>query len=372
MEITTEKVEQLQKSLDEIQKRSARVSVIEDRLDRIETAANRPHFGPMGSGHAAGAEAKAFEALARHGDDSEIKALSVGSEPDGGYLVVADLRDRIIQRVFDTSPVRQRAAIMETDSDAIELLVDKTEAGAAWAAELESRSETDTPEWAVQRIPVQEIYAMPASSQKLLDDARLDVAEWLVDKVGRRFARKQNAAFVNGDGVIEPRGFNTYPVTNLANRAWGSIAAVYTGSDGAFPGTDPADVLFDAVGDLQPEYRAGAAWAMNRTTYAAVRKLKDRDGQYLLQRGIAGGAPDMLLGHPVTIFDDLGDYTTTDERAIYLADWSQFYTVVDRVGISVLRDPYSSKPKVLFYTRARVGGDVVNTDAARTIIFGSA
>ena len=370
MDVSTEQVERLQKTLDSINDRSSKhVAELRDRLDRLETAGARP---PFDTRQTAGAETKAFETLARYGDESEIKAMAVSSDPDGGYLVEGDLRDRIIRKVFDSSPVRRRAAVMETESDAIEMLVDKDEAGAAWVGETSGRPETTTPQWATQRIPVHEIYSMPAATQKLLEDARLDVAEWLVDKVGRRFARKQNAAFVNGSGVTEPRGFTTYANTTLANREWGKVAAVYTGADGDFPATDEADVLFEAAADLQAEYRINAAWAMSRATWSKIRRLKDNEGNYLLQRGLMAGSPDMLLGYPVEIFEDLDDYTTTDAQAIWLADWSQFYTIVDRIGIAILRDPYTSKPYVKFYTRARTGGDVVNTDAARTIVFGSA
>ena len=300
----------------------------------------------------------------------EFKALSVGSDPDGGYVVHPDMSGQVVQRIFETSPMRAYASVQVISTDALEGLFDLDEADAGWVAETETRPETSTPQLKVWRIPVHEIFAQPAATQKLLDDAEINMEAWLAGKVADRFARKENAAFVSGNGIDKPRGFLTYANgTTLP----GTIEQVKTGADGAFVAApNGGDVLYDAIYALKAPYRANATWFMNRTTVKMVRKLKDGDGAYHWQPGLAAGQPATLAGYPIASFEDMPSGTTTNALAIAFGDMRATYQIVDRIGIRVLRDPYTAKPYVRFYTTKRVGGDVVNFEALKLIRFDNA
>lgn len=312
-----------------------------------------------------------FDGYLRKGDihltPDQMKALSVGSDPDGGYVVDPDTSGRIVQKVFETSPMRQVASVQVIGTDALEGMFDLNEAGAEWVGETQTRSETDTPQIGRWRIPVHELSAKPHATQKLLDDASINMEAWLAAKVADKFARTENAAFVSGDGVGKPRGFLTYADgTTLP----GTIERVVSGANGAFKAApDGGDALIDVVYKLKSAYRTGARWAMNSTTFAAARKLKDSDGAYIWQPGIAAGEPAGLLGFPVMEFQDMPAHTDTGALAVAFANWAEAYQIVDRQGVRVLRDPYSSKPYVMFYTTKRTGGDVVNFEAIKLVEF---
>jgi len=296
--------------------------------------------------------------------DAERKALSVGGDANGGFVVNPDMSGRVVQKVFETSPMRAYASVQVISTDALEGLFDLNEAGFGWVEETGARAETSTPDLGKYRIPVHEMFAKPTATQKLLDDAELDMEAWLAGKVADRFARAENAAFVNGDGVSKPRGFLTYDAgTTLP----GQIQQRNSGASGAFPSAaGGGDVLIDALYDLKAPYKANATWAMSRATSKLVRKLKDTTGDYLWTPGIAAGQPATLLGYPVASFEDMPD-PAAGSLSVAVADWAQAYQIVDRIGIRTLRDPYSSKPYIEFYSTKRVGGDVVNFEAIKLI-----
>jgi HK97 family phage major capsid protein len=299
----------------------------------------------------------------------ELKALSVGSDPDGGYVVNPDLSGRIVAKVFETSPLRAYASVQVISTDALEGLFDLNEAASGWVGETEARAETGTPALGKWRIPTHELYAKPTATQKLLDDGEIDMEAWLATKVAEKFARDEATAFVSGNGVGKPRGFLDYASgTTLP----GTIERFKSGVNGGFAtdGTG-SDVLISALYGLKAPYRANAVWAMNRSTTAAVRKIKDSDGAYIWQAGLAAGQPATLLGYPVASFEDM-PALATGSLSIAVADWRETYQIVDRIGIRTLRDPFSAKPYVEFYTTKRVGGDVVNFEAIKLVSFETA
>ena len=315
----------------------------------------------------------AQNAYLRKGDQlltpDEAKALSVGSDPDGGYVVDPDTSGRIIKKIFETSPVRQYASVQVISTDALEGLRDLDETTFGWVGETSSRVETSTPQLEKWRIAVHEMFAEPRATQKLVDDMAIDLEGWLADKVADKFARAENTAFVNGTGVDQPRGFLTYPAGTTNP---GQVLQKTTGADGAF-GADPdgGDALINMIHALKSQYRNNGVFAMNRTTLGAVRLLKDSQGRMLWQPSLAAGMPSTLLGYPLASFEDMPDYTTTDAQAIIFADFAEFYQIVDRLGIRTLRDPYTAKPYIKYYSTKRVGGDVANFEAAVTLKFGS-
>ena len=314
----------------------------------------------------------AFDTFLRKGEEvmgpDERKALSVGTDPDGGYVVNPDLSGRIVMKVFESSPMRAYASVQVISSDALEGLFDLNEASSGWVGETDSRAETNTPQLGKWRIPAHELYAKPKATQKLLDDASINMEAWLASKVAEKFARDEANAFVVGNGVNKPRGFLTY---SSGTTLPGTIERFDTGVNGAFAAApNGGDVLINALYGLKQQYRANATWFMNRATLKLTRKLKDSDGAYLWSPGIAAGQPASLLGYPVASFEDMPD-PATDSLSIAVGDMREAYQIVDRIGIRTLRDPYSAKPYVEFYTTKRVGGDVVNFEAIKLVKLGS-
>jgi HK97 family phage major capsid protein len=314
----------------------------------------------------------AFDTFIRRGEEvmgpDERKALSVGTDPDGGYVVNPDLSGRIVLRVFETSPMRAYASVQVISSDALEGLFDLNEASSGWVGETDSRAETSTPQPGKWRIPVHEVYAKPKATQKLLDDASINMEAWLAAKVSEKFARDEANAFVVGNGVNKPRGFLTYSAgTTLP----GQIEQFPTGASGALAAApDGGDALINALYGLKQQYRANATWFMNRATTRLVRRAKDSDGAYIWSPGIQAGQPATLLGYPVAAFEDMPDPASAS-LSIAVGDMREAYQIVDRLGIRTLRDPYSAKPYVEFYTTKRVGGDVVNFEAIKIVRLGS-
>jgi HK97 family phage major capsid protein len=314
----------------------------------------------------------AFDTFVRRGEEvmgvDERKALSVGSDPDGGYVVYPDLSGRIVTKVFETSPMRAYASVQVISSDALEGLFDLNEASSGWVGETDSRAETNTPQLGKWRIPVFELYAKPKATQKLLDDASINMEAWLASKVAEKFSRDEANAFVTGNGVNKPRGILTY---SSGTTLPGTIEQFPSGVNGALAATpDGGDVLINALYGLKQQYRANATWFMNRASTRLVRKAKDSNGSYIWVPGIAAGQPASLLGYPVAAFEDMPD-PATNSLSIAVGDMREAYQIVDRLGIRTLRDPYSAKPYVEFYTTKRVGGDVVNFEAIKLIKLGS-
>lgn len=307
--------------------------------------------------------------------DLDIKALTIGGDPQGGYYVPPADSDRIIARIFETSPLRAVANVMTIGSDRVSLPLDRQEAATGWVGETEARGETATPELGEITIPVHEQFANPKVSQNLLDDGKFDVANWIQAKVADKLARTENAAFVSGDGVKQPRGFLDYKSTastaNDDSRAFGVLQYQFTGAAGAFVAApNGGDVLVSTVFKLKADYRQNAAWVMNRATLGEVRKLKDSNGQYLWVPNFQDLQATSLLGFPITEAEDMEDIGT-DSFSIAFGSFNAGYQIVDRQGVRVLVDPFTDKPFVRYYTTKRVGGDVVDSDAIKLVKFGT-
>ncbi len=336
------------------------------RLDRIETAYSRPAYETSLSADSQmphqSEYRKAFCNYLRKGLDAGLeafqsKALSIGSDPDGGYMVAPSISSKIVEAIYETSPMRQLASVEIISSDSLELLDDHDQAAAGWTAETASVSDTATPQIAKRSIPVHQLYAQPKATQKLIDDAAVDIEAWLAAKVADIFARKENTAFVSGNGVGQPRGILTY----ASGTAWGKIEQVNSGTSAQVT----ADGLIKVYYALKDAYARRASFLMNRSVVQAVRLLKEATtNQYLWQPGLAAGAPDTLLGVPLFMAVDM-PVAAANSLSVAVADFQSAYQIVDRTGIQVLRDPFTDKPFVKFYTTKRVGGDVVNFDAIK-------
>lgn len=364
--VTREKVERINQALDRQKK------MVED----MHLAAQRPELGGEGRGPqplAAREHKSSWETYMRRGEAGtlrtlEEKALSAQSDPDGGYLVPQET-ERVIDRVVaEISPIRAIAGIRQIGSSTYKKPFTVAGPQTGWVGESEARPETAAPSLAELEFPVMELYAMPAATGALLDDAAINIDQWLAEEVQSVFAEQEGAAFVMGDGVRKPRGFLSYEKVANDDWSWGKIGTVSTGAAGAFPASDPSDVLIDLVYALKSGYRAGAHFVMNRQTQAAIRKFKDADGNYIWQPGLAAGQPPRLMNFPVAEAEHMPDIAP-DATPIAFGDFRRGYLIVDRLGVRVLRDPYSAKPYVLFYTTKRVGGGVQNFEAIKLLQF---
>lgn len=304
----------------------------------------------------------------------EVKTLSVGSDPDGGYLVTPDTGGRIVTRVYETSEMRQIASSMMISSDKLEGIEDLGEAGAGYAGEASQGSDTTTPQIGKWSIPVWIIDSEPKATQSILDDASVDVEAWLSGKVADKFARFENAEFVAGATKI--RGITSYTTAadSGSGVTWGQVGHVVTGTSGAFGSTvaTQADKLIDLMGLLKNPYLANARWVTRRSVLTAIRKFKigATTDQYVWSPGLGVGIPETILGYPVSRMEDM-PALGADSLSLAFGDFRAAYQIVDRVGIRVLRDPFTAKPFVKFYTTKRTGGGVVNFEAYKLLKFGT-
>ena len=357
--------------LDEIERRSAD-PLTEEKVTRLEAAlseqksaldavAARQARPALSEAPSEGASA--FETYMRSGmqpglQSSEQKGMSAGTGADGGYLAPAETETMLTSGMATVSPFRAICTVRQITANAYRKPVATGAFAAGWTAETGARSETQAPQLAALDFPTMELFAMPATTQTLLDDAVVDVGAWIAEEVQAEFAAQESAAFVGGDGVTQPSGFLTAPQTDEASRGFGQIGTVTGGIDG--------DSLIDLVYSAKQTYRANGRFVMNRQTASQVRKLKDADGNYLWSPGIAAGQPATLMGYAVTESEDMPD-AGAGATPIAFGDFRRGYLIVDRQGLQVLRDPFSAKPYVLFYTTKRVGGGVQDFDAIKLL-----
>ena len=284
------------------------------------------------------------------------KALSVGIDPDGGYTVTPMMSNRIITRLFEADPIRQMAANETITTLELEWLVDWDQAGAGWEAETVAGAETTTPQFYKKRIPVHVMYAKPQASQTLLEDSGINIEQWLANHVAMRFSRIEGASFVVGSGVGTPRGFLTYP--NGTN--YGQVQRTNMQAAAALT----ADGFIAVKYSMIEQFLGRGIWVMNRTTVRDAMYLKDGEGRYIWKPGFQDDSTASILGSPVRMSTSM-PAVAAGALAVAFADWAEAYMVVDRLGITIQRDPYTQKPMIEFYTRKRVGGDVVNYQAIK-------
>lgn len=354
------------------------INRLQDDVTNVKTVLRRPALGNATASISAGdaAHKQAFLKYVQKGYDTDLasfetKAMSVINNAEGGFMVPPELSDRIITRQFDTTPMRQIATVMSISSEAVEMLRDTNEPQAQWISEIGVPTDTNDALLGRIRIPVHELYAQPKATQKLLDDAFINVEEWLINKVSAKFARAENNAFIVGDGIGMPRGFTTYSAQAVddSSRSWGVLQYVATGAAGAFASSSPADVLFDLVHKLRVGYHPKATWIMPRAVADMIRKFKENTTQaYIWQPGLQQGQPSTLLGFPVTLGEDM-PAVANGSYSLAFGNFEEGYTIVDRIGMRILRDPYTGAPFIKFRCTKRTGGDVVNFEAIKLLSF---
>jgi HK97 family phage major capsid protein len=352
----------------------ASLNLHQQRLDEISLKGARPALEGRGVKDAASREHKsAFDDYVRSGEVAglralEMKAMSVGSNPDGGYLVPPELETEIGQRLANISPIRGLASVRVISSSVYKKPFMTAGPATGWVGETDPRSQTASAVLDALSFPAMELYAMPAATSTLLEDTAVNLDQWLAGEVDQVFAEQEGTAFVSGDGVNKPKGFLGVPTVANGSWAWGSIGYIATGAAGAFPASNPSDVLVDLIYALRAGYRQNATFVMNRKTQSTVRKFKDSTGNYLWQPPAVPGGKSNLIGFPLADTEDMPD-VAANSLSIAFGDFKRGYLIVDRHGVRVLRDPYSAKPYVLFYTTKRVGGGVQDFDAIKLLKF---
>ena len=370
------KADALEASFEAIERADEEVAALRDevaalraRLDAEAVAHARPALsGAKGEG------SPFVERYLRKGLEAgvELKAASGASDGAGGYALPEEIDERIERTLASISPIRAIANVVKVGSAGYRKLVTSGGTPSGWAAETGARAETATPGFHEIAPPFGDLYANPAASQAMLDDAAFDVEAWLADEIAAEFARAEGAAFVSGNGVNRPKGFLAAPTSDAADdsRPFGTLQYIETGVAGGFPAADPEDVLIDLVQALRPPYRQGAVFVMNSATATRIRKFKTGDGAFLWQPGLAAGRPDTLLGHPVIEAEDMPDIAE-DALAIAFGNFRAGYLIAERGETRILRDPFTNKPFVHFYATRRVGGQVMNSEAIKLLKFGA-
>ena len=363
--ITAEKVDRINRARDTKQR----------TIDELNLKSARPQLGLSGAPKSALQlqHKAAFDAYVRKGESSglaalEEKALSVGSGPDGGYLVPDETERAVMLALRAISPIRSIASVQQVSGSVYKKAFSPTEFATGWVGESAARPQTTAAALAEMVFPTMELYAQPAATNTLLDDSIVNIDQWIAEEVRIAFADQEGIAFVTGDGVNKPKGFVSYPVAPNATQSWGSLGYVATGTAGALPAANPSDKLIDLVYALKAPLRANAKWVMNRNTIGVLRKLKDLEGDYLWQPAVAAGDPSTLMGYPLIEAEAMPDIAA-GSLPIAFGDFARGYLIVDRVGLRVLRDPFSAKPYVLFYTTKRVGGGVQDFNAIKLMKF---
>lgn len=340
----------------------ASVAELQAELDRIN-ARMAAQAVPGGGLQRPVRDADYSQAFLAHVRRGEVQAsLTKGTSAEGGFLAPVEWDRTITDKLRLISPMRQLARAISISGPGFTKLFNLLGTASGWVAETAARPTTASPTFGQMSYTPMELYANPNATQQMLDDAEIDLETWLAGEVETEFSQKEGLAFVSGTGAGVPPGILTY-VTGGANAAvhpYGAILLVASGLAAAIS----ADNFIDLVYALPQAFQANAKWAMNRNTLAIVRKFKDADGNYLWQPSYVAGQPSTLLGYPVVEVPDMPNVAANAVPVLF-GDFERTYLIVDRIGTRVLRDPFTNKPYVQFYTTKRVGGGLLNPEPMR-------
>lgn len=306
---------------------------------------------------------KAFIGLTDEQKEYQRKALIAGVNPQGGYWLRPELASKLITRVFETSPIRSVATVVNTSANSIEMVIDDNQiTSGGWVGETGTRSETATPNIGTLTITAHEQYAEPRITQTMMDDAGFDIEAWLVQKITSKLTRDENTAFVTGSGAQRPKGMGSYTAwTTNGTYERDKVEQIASGASGAFT----SNGIIDLQNSLPEEYQPNAKWLTKRANWTDILQLKAGDGHYLVNpRIMAEGADKVLFGNPVLFANDVAA-VASNALALYYGDYREGYVVVDRFGYRVVRDELTAKPYIKLYTTKRTGGAVMNYDAIK-------
>lgn len=360
----------LEERLAKIDKNLSLIDNLKAQLDAIELKGSRP--GRTSDDAVVDEHKEAFNKFIRKGVDNGLgelqqKAVNVSADEEGGYAV-PDVLDRDIEKYErDAVPMRGVCKVVQMSGENYKKIINVGGATSGWVGELDARPETATPKLKTISPKFGELYANPAVSQKSLDDMFFDVEKWLAEEVAEEFEEQENAAFYSGDGVDKPPGLmaGTLSTSDDASRTFGEIQYMLSGADNGI--TD--ENLIDLIHLLRVKYRRNASFMMSGLMLAKIRKLKNTDGDLIWQPGLQAGVPSSLLSYGVIENDEVAA-PGAESNSVLFADFKRAYTIVDIRGTRVLRDPYTNKPNVHFYTTKRVGGMRTNDQAIKVLRLG--
>ncbi|MFG0721881.1 phage major capsid protein [Pseudomonas sp. GLN_6] len=347
----------------------------DERLDEIESEVIQLAKGskrPDGGARSKGNEQQQKDALTtfiKTGDGSALaelqgKSMSVGVDADGGYAVPEYLDREVEKLELQASAIVRLARTVNTTGPSYKKVVNLRGTSSGWVGETEERPETDTPKLAVIEIAIGEIYANPKLTQAMIDDAMFNAESFISAEIGDEFSDQLAKALFTGNGVNKPKGILTKTISAEADgvRAFGTLQAVETEAVGGITFDD----LKNLKAALRARYRAGAAWVMNDSTALTLSKIKNLEGDYVWSDSVTAGEPDTLFGYPVQIDENAPDIGAGAYPVLF-GNFLRGYHIVRRLGRRLVRDPFTSKPYVNFYTTERVGGDVVNSQCIKLL-----
>jgi HK97 family phage major capsid protein len=340
------------------------VDEVKARMDRVSRAAARPILDGVRND----TEVKGFvDGYLRQGRETELKSIQGTVMADGGYAVPREIDAMIASQLTEISPIRKLAQVVQVGTSGYRKLVAIGGTVSGWVSETAGRAETATPQFAEVAPPSGELYANPAASQQMLDDAAFDLEGWLAGEIAMEFARAEGAAFVHGSGVNQPLGFLSAGTSAAGDavRPFGTLQYIGSGDPDGFD-IAPDAKLIDLVHTMKAGHRQGASWVMNSATLSEVRKLKTGDGNFLWQPGLVEGQPDRLLGYPVIEAEDMPDMAA-GAFPIAFGNFKAGYLIAERTATTILRDPFTNKPFVHFYATRRVGGQVLDSAAIKLL-----
>ncbi|WP_430963142.1 phage major capsid protein [Salmonella sp. CQ24WZ0631SAL] len=296
--------------------------------------------------------------------DLERKALQVGTDEDGGYAVPEELDRSILSLLKDEVVMRQEATVITVGGSDYKKLVNLGGTASGWVGETDTRPQTATSRLGLIEPFMGEIYGNPQATQKMLDDAFFNVEAWINSELATEFAEQEEIAFTTGDGTKKPKGFLAYESTDESDkaRAFGKLQHIVSGE----ATTVTADAIIKLIYTLRKAHRTGAKFMMNNNSLFTIRLLKDTEGNYLWRPGLELGQPSSLAGYGIAENEQMPDIAA-DAKAIAFGNFKRGYTIVDRIGTRILRDPYTNKPFVGFYTTKRTGGMLVDSQAIKLL-----
>lgn len=354
----------LKDQVDKLNEKTGELDKLKAELEKELKAAKRPGVVAEKSTEE---HKSAFNQFMRKGAEDGLaelqkKAIQVGVDSDGGYAVPENLDTDILQVLKDESPMRALCAQITIGAANYKKLANIGGAGSGWVGETDKRGETSGPSLAQLEAYMGEVYANPQATQQSLDDIFFNVESWIASEVAEAFAEKEGNAFLLGDGKNKPKGILAYDLSLDIdkNRKFGTFQKIHSGKAGEFSG----DNLIDLIYAVTAKYRQNAQFMMTNLSQAKARKLKDTEGNYLWQPGLQLGQPSTLLGYGIAENNDMPE-AAADANAIAFGDFKRGYLIVDRMGTRVLRDPFTNKPYVGFYTTKRTGGMATDTNAIK-------
>jgi|TARA_B110000908_G_scaffold171883_1_gene236351 HK97 family phage major capsid protein len=366
-------------ALDQVKADSeAQIKSLNDKVEALEAKADRPALKTSSIKESNTMDNKDMLAtFARKGVEglrAKAADVQISVDAQGGFALPTEVASNIIQLQHESSPIRQLVGGISTSTTDYSQLVSIGGSASGWVGETAARPNTGSPELAKISAVFGEVYASPKAYQHVLEDSFFNVEAWLAGEVAREFSEQENSAFLNGNGTNKPvgilNGLDTTAayIAGDATRAFGKYQVIKSGVATNLGATSDAviNLLRSVVLNTKTGYLGNAKWMMSRATHNVLVDLKTTDGEYFLQRDITVAAAGRIFGYEIVINEDMAEIGAGNMPIVF-GDFAAGYQVVDRVGVSMLRDPYSAHGAISFYTRKRVGSMLLNTEALKVV-----